>query len=284
MEDDESGFYVNEVDGLSNDHPALPDYDDVNRTDELNPDSFDDLPTSLIVTNIHSSVFVSEDAKAEMESLFQQFSEDVTFQWLKSFRRLRVNYIDAVSAGERKMKRNKKERKKKTIFSRPRERAINTKTSSLSAYQLSISMLFPFRLMKFYLLSLHTANARIQLHEFKINDSIINCYFAQPVTPVSRKNLQPPAPTKQFLISPPSSPPAGWMQNEELEPLVNQDLIAALANLTPGEVHELHAAAGESQPSIVVHTAIVQDAQAATVVAEEENAKIIPHTKCPERA
>lgn len=112
MEDDESGFYVNEVDGLSNDHPALPDYDDVNRTDELNPDSFDDLPTSLIVTNIHSSVFVSEDAKAEMESLFQQFSEDVTFQWLKSFRRLRVNYIDAVSAGERKMKRNKKERKK----------------------------------------------------------------------------------------------------------------------------------------------------------------------------
>lgn len=100
MEDDESGFYVNEVDGLPNDHPALPDYDNENRTEELNPDTFDDLPTSLIVTNIHSTVFVSESLKAEMESLFQQFSPDVTFQWLKSFRRLRVNYVDAVSAGE----------------------------------------------------------------------------------------------------------------------------------------------------------------------------------------
>lgn len=141
------------------------------------------------------------------------------------------------------------------------------------------------------LLSNITANARIQLHEFKINDSIINCYFAQPVTPVQRKNLQPPAPTKQFLISPPSSPPAGWMQNEELEPIVNQDLLAALANLMPGEVHELHAA-GESQPSIVVHTAIVQEATPAAATPavvvpfeeDDENVRVIPHTKCPERA
>lgn len=101
MEDEEGGFYVNEVDGLPNEHPALPNYDDDdNKNDELNPDSFDDLPTSLIVTNIHSTVFVSDNLKAEMEALFSQFSEDVTFQWLKSFRRLRVNYNDAVSAGE----------------------------------------------------------------------------------------------------------------------------------------------------------------------------------------
>lgn len=56
---------------------------------------------------------------------------------------------------------------------------------------------------------------------------------------MSNKNLQPPAPTKQFLISPPCSPPAGWAQAEECEPIVNQELLAALANLTPGEVHEL---------------------------------------------
>jgi calcipressin-2 len=101
MEDEEGGFYVNEVDGLPNDHPALPNYDDEDKNDELNPDdSFDDLPTSLIVTNIHSSVFVSDNLKTELEELFRQFSDDVTFQWLKSFRRLRVNYKDAVSAGE----------------------------------------------------------------------------------------------------------------------------------------------------------------------------------------
>jgi calcipressin-2 len=125
-----------------------------------------------------------------------------------------------------------------------------------------------------------TANARIQLHQFKIDDSIINCYFAQPVTPVSNKNLQPPAPTKQFLISPPSSPPAGWAQAEELEPIVNQDLLAALANLMPGEVHELHAA-GESQPSIVVHTAIVQETL--DEGSPKQSVRAIP-TKCPERA
>lgn len=100
--EEEGGYYVNEVDGLPNEHPTLPSaYNTEPNNSDVNPDdSFDDLPMSLIVTNIHSTVFVDEDLKAEMEALFRQFSEDVTFQWLKSFRRLRVNYIDAISAGE----------------------------------------------------------------------------------------------------------------------------------------------------------------------------------------
>lgn len=100
--EDEGGYYVNEVDGLPNEHPALPSsyVSDEPDNPDSNRDSFDDLPTSLIVTNIHSQVFVNEDLKDEMEGLFREFSEDVTFQWLKSFRRLRVNYVDAVSAGE----------------------------------------------------------------------------------------------------------------------------------------------------------------------------------------
>lgn len=100
--DGEGEYYVNEADGLPNEHPALPSSykDDEPNSSEVNRDSFDDLPTSLIVTSIHSEVFVNDELKAEMESLFRQFSQDVTFQWLKSFRRLRVNYSEPVSAGE----------------------------------------------------------------------------------------------------------------------------------------------------------------------------------------
>lgn len=48
------------------------------------------------------------------------------------------------------------------------------------------------------------------------------------------QHLQPPALTKQFLISPPASPPLGWEPREEGEPLVNYDLLAAIANLSAG--------------------------------------------------
>lgn len=218
-----NNIYINPADGLPNQHPTLPEMDleDENSLKGGDSDTFDDLPTSIIVTNIHSEVFVNEDMKAEMETLFRGFSENVTFQWLKSFRRLRVNYDNAISA----------------------------------------------------------ANARIKLHQYEFNQkTVINCYFAQPVTPVSHKSLQPPAPVKQFLISPPASPPTGWEPREENEPLVNHDLLAALANLTPGTSHELHAAT-EDQPGIIVHTAKIP----AEVAAGGNQKPQIQHTKCPER-
>ena len=93
--DDDDDVYINPTDGLPNQHPSLPDgydFEEENNEELIDPDSFDDLPKSLIVTNIHSSVFVSADMKEKMENLFRTFSDEVTFQWLKSFRRLRVNY------------------------------------------------------------------------------------------------------------------------------------------------------------------------------------------------
>lgn len=218
-------IYINPADGLPSQHPTLADGEcDSNAEPEIDPDSFDDLPTSIIVTNIHSEVFASPELKQEMENLFRTFSENATFQWLRSFRRLRVNYDNAIAA----------------------------------------------------------ANARIKLHQYEFNKkTIITCYFAQPVTPVSNKNLQPPAPVKQFLISPPASPPAGWEPREENEPLVNHDLLAALASLTPGESHELHPQT-EDQPAIIVHTARLPDT-ATDVISAGPKLPIQP-TKCPERA
>lgn len=215
FQDDE--IFINPEDGMPNIHPNMVDLDQEGASQE-EIDDFEDLPKSVIVTNIHSNIFADEKLKSEMEDLFRTFSKNTTFQWLRSFRRLRVNYDSPLSA----------------------------------------------------------ANARIQLHQYQFYNSCINCYFAQPVTPVSLKNLQPPAPFRQYLISPPSSPPVGWEPREEGEPMVNQDLLAALASLNPGESHELHAPT-PTQPAIVVHTALAPEATPPGKVACS-----IPHTRCPD--
>ncbi|XP_063381708.1 protein sarah [Cydia fagiglandana] len=209
----EEDVYINPEDGMPNVHPNIANLEhESDSQDEVN--DLDDIPKSVIVTNIHSDVFANAKLKAELEDLFRTFSENVTFQWLRSFRRLRVNYDSPLAA----------------------------------------------------------ANARVQLHQYQFYNSCINCYFAQPVTPISFKNLRPPAPVKQFLISPPSSPPVGWEPREEGEPLVNHDLLAALATLAPGESHELHAPT-PTQPAIVVHTALAPEGAPRSCS--------IPHTRCP---
>ncbi|KFM79561.1 Calcipressin-3, partial [Stegodyphus mimosarum] len=179
--------------------------DDVDISEELADTS--DLPTSLIITNVDSEIFTDEYRKIQLEEIFQQFDEEASFQYFKSFRRVRVNFTNPTAA----------------------------------------------------------AKARIQCHQTKIGDSVVNCYFAQPITSTGNKDgeasdayLQPPSPVRQFLISPPASPPVGWEPVDEAQPCINYDLLAALAKLSPGEAHELHPPSG-SQPGIVVH--VCEDAK-----------------------
>lgn len=209
---------INAQDGLPNVHPnLLPEQEIDECENNSEDDEFEGIPSSLIVTNINDTIFSNTDKKREFEELFRLYDPEVTFQWLKSFRRLRVNFLTPLAA----------------------------------------------------------ATARIELHQYKFNDSVITCYFAQPVTPVKNSTLQPPAPYKQFLISPPASPPVGWEPRPEGEPIINHDLLAALATLSPGGSHELHPPT-PGQPSIVVHTAL-------GVNSKTGPAPKIIQTACPNR-
>ena len=78
----------------------------------------------------------------------------------------------------------------------------------------------------------------------------------------------------------------GWQQAGESEPhLINHDLIAALASLSPGEAHELHAPS-DTHPGIMVHTAIVHEEENGSGDGDEAGKKArveIAATRCPER-
>ncbi|CAG2179951.1 unnamed protein product, partial [Oppiella nova] len=71
------------------------------------PEQFDtsDLPTSLIITNIDSRVFTADaDVRDHFEETFKKFDTSATFQYFKSFRRVRVNYCSGMSAAQARIR------------------------------------------------------------------------------------------------------------------------------------------------------------------------------------
>lgn len=90
----------------------------------------------------------------------------------------------------------------------------------------------------------------------------------------NNSNLKPPPLTKQFLISPPASPPVGWEQSLESHPVINYDLLTAVASLDTSKPYQLHTSV-EDAPSIVVHLCDEEDS------AEEESSKFHPLKSLP---
>ena len=96
--------------------------------------------------------------------------------------------------------------------------------------------------------------AKLALHNTNYLDSTITVYYAQSssLSEASTSSLMPPTPQKQYLISPPASPPVGWEPVEENKPAFNFDLVSTLIEMAPGQSHELHKS-DDGKPSVVVH-------------------------------
>jgi len=96
-------------------------------------------------------------------------------------------------------------------------------------------------------------DAHTELDRLEVMGEKIRCYYAQaPVGQSVHEHLKPPPPAKQYLISPPASPPPDWEVIPERTPAINYDLIAAIAAMGPGKSYEVHSGSA-TQPSIVVH-------------------------------
>lgn len=183
----------------------------------------------LIVTNVDPLVFNDPLVKGKFESLFSPYDERVMFRYLKSFRRVRLDFTSSEAADLARLNLN------------------NFKLGATAFKCYLAQMIQPNGAYNRAGLEADTSGGVFNVSNMADSTPIFNSDQQQQNNPY----LSIPRQSKQFLISPPVSPPAGWKPHDESSPCIDVQLISAIANLVPGQVHEIHPG-NESQPGIFV--------------------------------
>lgn len=193
----------------------------------------------LIVTNLDPLIFSDQALRSNFESLFTNYDSNITFRYLKSFKRVRLDFSSDIQA--------------------------QTARSNLNNHPLGNSKFkcYPAQMIKLQ-------GKKGSLDESNSMDDDSESGAPQQSTMF----LSIPKRTKQHLISPPVSPPAGWKPKEEGSPCIDVQILSAIANLAPGQTHELHTGS-DSQPGIFVE--VCEE----PVFEVPKRTKIIPKTPSP---
>ncbi|XP_067862669.1 calcipressin-3-like isoform X1 [Heptranchias perlo] len=212
-----------------------------------------DLPTSLFACCVHEAVYEDEKHKDRFEALFRVYDEQATFQLFRSFQRVRINFSNQEAAARARIELHESEfngTKLKLYFAQVKKEKVHKSDNKMSG----------------------TAE--------KEQDNMKLTKVQNTQDGVNKTYLTPPPPVKQFLISPPASPPVGWHQIEDATPTINYDLLRAIATLGPGDKYEVHAGT-EFTPSVVVHICESENEDEGAV--KQPKQKII-QTKRPDNA
>ncbi|XP_069751741.1 calcipressin-2-like isoform X4 [Narcine bancroftii] len=178
----------------------------------------------LVACEVSEEIFTSQEVQDRFEGLFRVYDEHATFQLFQSFQRVQINFSNREAAAQARIELHESDfngTKLKLYFAQEKKETVNESDSK----------------------SKSTEKKQSKMKQTKVQSA---------QDQAKSEYLAPPAPVKQFLISPPASPPVGWHPIEDATPTINYDLLRAIATLGPGEKYEVHAGT-ECTPSVVVH-------------------------------
>ncbi|XP_038655633.1 calcipressin-3-like isoform X2 [Scyliorhinus canicula] len=198
-------------------------------------------PTSVFACCVHDSVYEDKTQRERFEDLFRVYDEQATFQLFQSFQRVRINFSSQEAAARARIELHESDfngSKLKLYFAQARKENVDKSDKMSESAEMEQD----------------GNNNKVQNNQDEVN----------------KMYLTPPPPVKQFLISPPASPPVGWHPIEDATPTINYDLLRAIATLGPGDKYEVHTGT-EGTPSVVVHICESEN--------EEEDAVKLPKQK-----